>query len=86
MKLGTRAHLRLISLQLCTSLCLLRVTDELDNNMTAVKANTGKANEQLKKADRSHRRQGKMLLCIAIIILCVCGVILAILFGTNVLG
>lgn len=54
--------------------------------MTAVKANTGKANEQLKKADRSHRRQGKMLCCIAIIILCVCGVILAILFGTNVLG
>ena len=62
------------------------LTEELNHNMDDAKLNTKKANDQLRTADNRHRRSGKMLCCIALIILVVCAIIIGILFGTNIIG
>ncbi len=49
-------------------------------------ANTRAADEQIRQASDRHRRSGKCLIWIAIIIVLCLGGLLGILFGTGVIG
>lgn len=57
--------------------------DEMNDNLEMGLANAVEATKELQKADKTHRRTGKCLIVVAVVIVLILGALVAVLFGAK---